>query len=130
MLTQYEIAYQFMRFEESKIQQVVIKWARYSNLPLFSIPNGAHVSGSNRMRLVAEGLEKGVPDLFLPVPSKDYHGLFIEIKTPVGRTTMVQENFHKKMECLGYKVIISRGSYECIEEIEEYLKDCSTWNNT
>ena len=36
----------------------------------------------------------GVPDLFLPVPKKGFHGLFIEMKSQQGRVSVSQSRFY------------------------------------
>ena len=74
--------------EHSRIQKACVKWYRYQysdkkNL-LFSIPNGIPLSNQNLRtkiykKLKEEGLQPGVPDLFLSVGNSIYNGMFIEI---------------------------------------------------
>ena len=80
-----------MFYRESKIQQAIVKYAKLARLDVFSIPNGADVPASNRIRLKSEGLLPGVPDLFFPVPSKNFHGLFMEVKAENGRLSKEQK---------------------------------------
>jgi hypothetical protein len=116
------------RFDESNIQQAILKWARvcdyiYPELALLhAIPNGADVSEKNRIRLVKEGLLCGVPDLFLPAARYPYHGLYIEIKTEKGRVSEKQQKIHELLIHQGYRVEICRNSFDAIDLIETYLK--------
>ena len=36
----------------------------------------------------------GVPDLFLPVPRNNFHGLYIEMKNEKGRVSVSQSRFY------------------------------------
>lgn len=116
------------RFDESKIQQSIVRWARmadcmYPELSLLhAIPNGAKVSDKNRMRLAAEGVLPGVPDLFLPVARGGYNGLYIEVKTETGRLSAAQKKIIALLTKHEFRCIIVRSSFEAIELIEEYLK--------
>lgn len=70
---------------ESEEQQTLFRWAamqcgKYPELALmFHVPNEGKRSKVVGGRMKAEGLKSGVPDIFLPVPRGEYHGLFIEI---------------------------------------------------
>ena len=55
--------------DEHYEQSAFVKWFRnrYPAVRIFAIPNGTHISTINaRMWQKAEGLESGVPDLFIP----------------------------------------------------------------
>ena len=54
---------------------------------LFAIPNGGDRSPIVAGRLKAEGVKPGVSDLFLPVAKGAYHGLFLELKVPIRKST-------------------------------------------
>ena len=51
---------------------------------LFAIPNGGARHIKTARELKAEGVRKGVPDLFLAYPHNGYSGLFIEMKKRYG----------------------------------------------
>ncbi len=81
------------RNEESHEQQLFIQWTKRmaKNEPeleklkkIFAIPNGGlrHIATASRLKL--EGVKPGVPDLFFPVASRGFPGLFIEMKKKSG----------------------------------------------
>lgn len=114
--------------EESEMQCALIKWwalkCRSFGVPeilLFSIPNGGGRSGPIIGKLLKnEGLRKGAPDLMLSV-SRQYHGLFLELKRPDGIVSPEQEAFHAQLRFQGYKVAVCRSLNECINQITGYL---------
>lgn len=77
---------------ESEEQQTLFRWAamqcgKYPELALmFHIPNEGKRSWMTGGRMKAEGLKSGVPDIFLPVPRGEFHGLFVEMKRTKGGT--------------------------------------------
>lgn len=96
---------------------------------LHAIPNGGargNDSRTNKIRgamLKAEGVRKGVPDIFLPVPKQQFHGLYIEMKVAdqnKARPSQEQLDFMKKVQALGYKCNICYGAEEAKKAIYEY----------
>ena len=82
---------------ESANQIALFAWAadnreEYPMLEIMHhIPNGGHRNKSTANRLRLEGVRAGVPDIFLPFPSKGFHGLYIELKAPNMRPQTVWE---------------------------------------
>lgn len=74
----------------------------------------------------ARGLTKGVPDLFLSIPSGKWHGLYLEMKTDSGRLSKEQISFMDTAEQLGYMARVIRSEKRFHEIVGEYLKD-SPW---
>ena len=110
-------------------QERVIKWARdnENNYPflwlLHSSLNGVKLSKNQAGRAKTQGMLSGVPDLFLPVPKKGFHGLFIEMKSQQGRVSVSQSRFLSVTNELGYQSIVCYSSKDAIEKIKEYLKN-------
>lgn len=117
-------------------QCALIRWfnLQYPKLKgmLFSIPNGAHLSGSAKVRAIKmnkmknEGLRPGASDLFLAVPTKAHHGFFIEMKDKGKKerdVTEKQKAFLDDTEKLGYKSGFYFGFEEAKEAISEYLNE-------
>lgn len=117
--------------EHSRIQKACVKWYRYQysdkkNL-LFSITNGIPVADKNIRtkiynRLIAKGLQPGVPDLFLSVGNSIYNGMFIEIKSKTDRLRKKQVDMICALEQQNYKCVVVRSVDAFIEIVNEYLK--------
>lgn len=117
-------------------QTVLFDWARMNEdrVPelwlLHAIPNGAKLpyrgKGKNRyspeaLRLKAEGLKPGVPDVCLPVPRGAYHGLYIEMKFGKNKPTKHQSVWLQQLDSQGYRAAVCYGFTAAKEEIIAYL---------
>lgn len=71
-----------MKEREHQIQVECVRWFRlaYPKLRIFAIPNGGQRNAAVAGKMKAEGVTAGVPDLFIPVASNGFHGLWIEMK--------------------------------------------------
>lgn len=91
---------------------------------MFSIPNaGKRKSGWWEK---AEGLKKGVHDIFLPVPRETYSGkmipgLWIEMKFKKNKLTKEQEEFKTAMDAEGYQTVTCWSFLEAKKAIIDYL---------
>lgn len=106
-------------------QKNLIKWASYNPVLkklLFSIPNGGSRNLLEAVNLKKTGVKSGVPDIFVALPNKKYHGMFIEMKRIGGRLTKTQSDFIKLLNEKGYYAVVCFGFLEAKREIEEYLK--------
>jgi len=109
---------------EHQEQTKIIQYCKLKNIPIFHIPNGSYKSYTARIKAKKDGLKSGVPDLMIPVASKEYHGLFIELKRV--RYSTISNNqklWIKLLNDQGYKAIICYGGLEAIECIDGYLSD-------
>ncbi len=59
---------------------------------MFAIPNGGGRSIAQAAGLKAEGVKRGVADVFLPLPKGRFHGLWIEMKRPSGVVSDVSDD--------------------------------------
>ena len=108
-------------------QALVIQWCedqamRTPELRLiFAIPNQSQGSVMRGKYYKAEGQKSGVPDLFLPVARKQYHGMFIEMKSKSGRILPEQQAWAKALTEQGYYACFAFGANEAIERIMGYM---------
>jgi len=113
-----------MRHNESKIQQQCVKWMRYQHADkiCFAIPNGGKRNKVEASIMSGEGVLSGVADMFLMHANNEYHGLFIEMKTPDGKQTDMQRVFEANAMLNGYKYAVCRSLDEFMNVVNEYLK--------
>jgi hypothetical protein len=109
-------------------QVALMRWARLwsAHVPelalLFAIPNGGQRHKIVAARLRAEGVQAGVPDLFLPVARRDRHGLFIELKRSAGgRLSPAQKAVNDRLRAQGYEVRVAHGWDEARVVLCAYL---------
>lgn len=117
-------------------QAQLISWANSMDLEVFdylhSSLNGERLTKGQAKKAKAAGMKAGVPDLFLPEPvmctiveesgyTREWHGLYIEMKTLVGRAQKVQKKFCAHLQAKGYAVVLCRTWYEGKQAIINYL---------
>ena len=89
---------------------------------LFAIPNGGARHPAVAAKLQEEGVQPGVPDLFLPVPRGGVPGCFIELKRAQGgRVAPAQAQWHAKLAEQGYHVAVCRGAAAAWTVLCDYL---------
>lgn len=120
---------------EGDEQLLLFRWARKQSLTiphlamLFHIPNGGQRDARSAARLKLEGVEPGVPDICLPVPTATdsgdstglWHGLWIELKREGGRTTPEQNKWLRRLFRQGYMATVCYGAEQARAAIVDYL---------
>jgi len=114
-----------MKSKEHELQAACVKWfslqyPQYDRM-LFAIPNGGHRDIRTAARLKAEGVKRGVPDLFLSIPRGGYNGLYIEMKYGDNKLTADQEKFFNQATELGYLCLDCYTVDEFIDIITGYF---------
>lgn len=112
---------------EHDLQVQCVNWFRimypdYARL-LFAIPNGGYRTPTTARYMKAEGVQSGVPDMFLAVPKGKTHGLWIEMKN--GKAGRVSDKQTEMMQLLwdqGYDCRIARSMDDFMQIVTEYLK--------
>lgn len=114
---------------EHSEQAALFDWAAWqANLGreplrwLFAIPNGELRKKSVAAKLKEEGVKSGVPDIFLPYPSRGgHHGLFIEMKIKPNKPSAGQIDYLEWLAGCGYLAMVAYGFDEARAIIENYL---------
>lgn len=115
------------RNDEHRIQAALFKWAKCASAKhpglklMFAIPNGGARDAITGAMLKREGVKPGVPDIFLPLPVGNYHGLFIELKTAKGSPSPEQREWLMRLSNRGYAAVLCRGFDEAIDTISRYV---------
>ncbi len=115
---------------EHEEQVAVIAWAHRHEHEyggalrwLFAIPNGGARDVRVAQKLKAEGVQRGVPDIFLPVARHGYYGLFVELKRVSGsRVEPEQKEWLAGLQENGYSVALCYGAEAAKEAIKQYLE--------
>ena len=117
---------------ESWHQRQLIQWCR--QFPwgqfLFHVPNETTGGPSWVVRNRQMGCKKGVPDLMLPVPMGDYHGLFIEMKKPGGLPSDSQRRWNAALNGLGYLAVYCHGWEEAKNVLLRYMAQADSGEQT
>jgi hypothetical protein len=95
-------------------QREFVQWAR-QNTPMLiiAIPNGGKRGKLEAMRLQAEGVTAGVPDLQIPM-----FNLWIEMKAKGGRLSPVQKAMHERLvDVEGQTVEVCYSTAEAIDVV-------------
>lgn len=109
-----------MRTEHHE-QAALCQWLSLRKIPYFAIPNGGARNAVTGAILKREGVQPGVPDLCVPVPCKQFHGLFIEMKTVKGRACDAQKAWISLLSEKGYAAHVCKGFGEAKKVVEEYF---------
>ena len=97
-----------------------INWFRsqYPEILIFAIPNGEKRAISVAKRLKAEGVVRGVPDLFIPA-----WNLWVEMKrVSGGRLSTDQKQMISYLENIGHKVIVGKGATDASQHIRKFME--------
>lgn len=116
-----------MKHQEAQLQTACVRWfrlqfSRYSQL-LFHIPNGGSRNIIEAKRFKEMGVVAGIPDLFLSVAKKGFHGLYIEMKSDRGRLNDNQKEIHILLRNQGFAVEVCNNFDDFVRIIFEYLGD-------
>lgn len=112
---------------EANEQEKLFRWAAYMTAAhpelslMYHIPNGGSRNKMEAANLKRQGVKPGVPDIFLPVPSDNFHGLFIEMKYGKNTLTDNQKKFISNLKKQGYAVAVCYSCDEAIADICKYL---------
>lgn len=115
------------RNEEDQIQAAVVKWfdLQYPNYAgrLFAVPNGGKRHITTAVRLRTTGVRRGVPDLHLPVKTKNFSGLVIELKAKGGKPTPEQSDWLEFYLKQNFMAVLCVGVDAAINTLKNFMGD-------
>jgi len=117
-LTGVSKTYRFKHSEHSE-QVGFVNWfrAKYPHTLIFAIPNGEKRSISVATRLKAEGVTRGIPDLYIPSCN-----LWVEMKRATGgRLSPDQKKVIEYLRSVGHTVIAGKGAGDASKQVLEFL---------
>ena len=110
-------------------QSALFQWAelnrrKYPALKLlYAIPNGGHRHIAVALKLKAEGVKAGVPDICLPIARRGLHGLYIEMKKRSGGVlSQKQADWMLNLVEQNYSYAVAYGFEDAKRIIEDYLR--------
>lgn len=106
---------------EHQEQVGVINWfrGRFPGVIIFAIPNGEKRALSVAKRLKAEGVVRGVPDLYVPA-----WNLWIEMKRKSGgRLSPEQKQMIDYLKSIDHTVIVGKGAKDASAQILQFLEN-------
>ncbi len=114
-----------MKHLEDDLQRDVFRWAAYCPALefMYAVPNGGKRNSREAARLKRQGVKSGIYDICLPIASKGYHGLYLELKIGKNKLSDNQKKFMKYVKKNGYMAVTAYNFKEAIEIISEYIKD-------
>lgn len=110
-----------MKISEATEQIAVVEYCAMKNYTIFAIPNGGSRNKLEAANLKRQGVKAGVPDLFVPVAKKGYHGLFIEMKFGKNKTTANQDKWLSLLENNGYCTFVCYGFDSAVKALDWYF---------
>ena len=113
---------------EHDIQAAYFDWVRlnhnmdwrYKNI--FAIPNNTWAKNKGAARkMIHEGVEAGILDVFVAIPMNNFAGLWIEFKFEDNEMTTKQKDWAYRLHVAGFAVYIVRSVSDAIDLTENYL---------
>lgn len=109
-------------------QEQFFRWVRSNQVRLPELElchaslNGVKLSPKLALKMKAQGMRKGAPDIDLPVRRGGHSGLRIEMKRVKGGVVSPeQKRFHAMLINQGYMVVVCKGWREAVTVTEQYL---------
>ena len=110
---------------EHDIQKVCVEWFRlkYPKYLIYAIPNGGERNKIVAVKLNAEGVLAGIPDLHIPVAKQGFHGLYIEMKAGKNKASDNQITVMEKLSNEGYRCEVCWSLDEFMAVVDNYFND-------
>ena len=104
---------------EHEEQREFVRWFRlqYPGVRIFATPNGGSRNPATAGRLKAEGVSKGVPDLYVPAWK-----MWIEMKrTKGGALSADQKDWIAYLHEIGDTALVTKGCEDAVKQVIEFF---------
>tara|TARA_R110002072_G_scaffold298960_1_gene473690 strand:+ start:6377 stop:6745 length:369 start_codon:yes stop_codon:yes gene_type:complete len=113
------------RNSEDQEQIAYFKWLQLQHPNIFDmaihVPNGGKRSKAEGAIFKAMGVKKGFPDIAVFMPTEDFSGLMIEMKSAKGSPTPDQIDWGERLGERGYRWVICYGWQEAAQATSDYF---------
>ena len=100
-----------------------VEWLKYIGIRYFNhSPNEGRRTAREGDKLKKMGMSRGFPDIEIPYPRHQKHGLYIEFKSKTGKLTPSQKDWLEHLNSNGYVAVVCRSFDEARKVTTEYLK--------
>ena len=107
---------------EDEATIAVVEYCTLRGVPVAHVPNEGKRSPQQGAKLKRMGLSPGFPDLVIPIPRGNYHGLFVEMKVGNNKTTAEQKKWLTELSKRGYAATACWGVDEAINTVNAYIR--------
>ena len=113
---------------EYDIQKSFFEWVYHREVRderyrlIHHTPNSSQFTIGHGVKMKRIGLRSGIPDVFVPIASKGFHGLYIEFKSEKGKLNKNQRDVIKQLRKQGYRVEIIRCPREAAEVVMHHMR--------
>ena len=112
---------------EDRLQIGFMRWVEATHNDIFQVmmasAGGLRTSMSQGMKMKSMGYKRGTPDIFLAVPRGGKHGLFLELKSAIGRPSPDQLLMIQTLQQHGYAAAIVNSFAAAKAALTAYLRE-------
>jgi hypothetical protein len=108
-----------MKTEEKQLQIQILDYLKFQYFRAYEMTFHPKNEGSKKWNIRFMGNSKGVPDLIVDYPMKQYHGLRMEIKSKKGEASLNQIDWIANYNFLGYYAV-TVNSFDNAKKIIDY----------
>ena len=117
----YKLIEDLSTLSEDHLQAAVCSLLDHYKVLYYAVPNGASKSKTMRATFKYTGLISGVPDLMICQMTRNFGGLYLELKHNKNVLSPNQKSFIKQLEDHGYQCEVIRTLQQAKETIFAYL---------
>jgi len=108
---------------EDHEQWIVARWLDKEGILFYHIPNGGKRDKREAAKFKRTGVKAGIPDICIPIPKKQYHGLYGELKRRRGgKLSDKQRYWIDTLSGQGYFTFVAKGADEFIKFVKYYME--------